>query len=403
LSKSGPELHIEAADFAYIRAAVNKANSREVGGLGIIAIEDGKATVRHMRLLKQTISSGEVEWDDDAHPEYLTWLYTPAEDGGAGFEGETYGLYSWHSHGNMSVFWSGTDEDFIRRVGFTVPYIFSSVFNTKGDIKNRLDVWSEIKCEMLAESKRQQITWGHDQVNLNIIPHPDALPIADEAMEKELEIALKIDEIEKEFNAKKVELEKELKDHIDPLRLALTEIHKKLQNDVKDEVDEHFKLFVKTYYYAQGHGRNTRSAGGSTSPKQLTTGATDNQSPHRPTSPGKSTNGAKPNEKQADKGKESATSTATKERAVTDGDDITFRDTLFYRGYDTTAKVTGTFTLQQILNDDDIVLCQEVPEQVRAQLNDSEVAKLDLRKTYEEYLSELIADNRGHEYRGGYA
>jgi hypothetical protein len=427
-----PELHIEVEDYLYIKGAVNKAGFREVGGLGIIVMEDGQPVVRHMRLLKQTISSGEVDWADDAHPEYLTWLYTSVEDGGAGFDGESYGLYSWHSHGSMNVFWSGTDEDFIRRVGLTVPYVFSSVFNNKNEVKHRLDVWSEIDCEMLGEKPRQQITWQHDMVSLSIIAHADAQPIAEEALEKELQVEAEIGKIEaaleeqakaaKELiDAKKKELEDELK----PLHLALKEIHKKVADDVQVRMKEDFDLFV-TFFQPTASGQAHRPGTSSTSgkgttngsdPKVAGTGAPGSQSVPAHTSPA-----AKPNGKQEGKGKgkkgkgkeSSATETKVSEGTVEGseflGQDPDFykkennwREKLFFRAYDSTAQSTSVFSLKQILEDEDIVIIQEIPDGVIGRLDPDERMTIDLRKRYQDYLSDVIARNRGHAYRGGYA
>src|ERR1044072_229361 len=107
----------------------------------------------------------------------------------------------------MGVFYSGTDEDFIRRVGATVPYIFSTVFNTKGEFKNRLDVWSTFECEMLTDQGRKQVTWDHDNVRLSIIPHPEAISFMVELETIEDGAEKEIETLKKEVEARIKEIE----------------------------------------------------------------------------------------------------------------------------------------------------------------------------------------------------
>lgn len=47
----------------------------------------------------------------------------------------------WHSHANMDVFWSGTDEACIKSIGGS-EYLLSTVFNKKGKQKSRIDVFN---------------------------------------------------------------------------------------------------------------------------------------------------------------------------------------------------------------------------------------------------------------------
>lgn len=46
-----------------------------------------------------------------------------------------------HSHGDLSTFWSSTDEDMIRKMGVSADWFISCVVNRKGEAKGRIDVF----------------------------------------------------------------------------------------------------------------------------------------------------------------------------------------------------------------------------------------------------------------------
>jgi hypothetical protein len=119
---------------AYVRQVVAECTG-EVGGLGYCTREeDGTFLIYKFVVLSQEASSSGVDFDDDAQHEELQR---------AAEAGEIDCLrVSWHSHGGMGTFYSSTDEDAIRRYQASgVPYLVSLVYNRKGEVKPRLDVF----------------------------------------------------------------------------------------------------------------------------------------------------------------------------------------------------------------------------------------------------------------------
>lgn len=372
-----PQLWIAAEDYAYIRAAVKKASPKEVGGLGVVVIEDGRAIIRHQRLLEQTISASEVDWGDlgEAHAEYLTWLYTPVEDGGAGFDGERYGIYSWHSHGTMGVFWSATDENFIEGVGSSVPWVFSSVFNVRNESKHRLDVFAksnDLGCELLDNEKPTQISWKsdgachlfieYDEETNNLVDELEKLEEAKDAsiekMKEVLEQAIKDEE--ENFKAK-----------TKAMRERLAESGK-TTNEVADALMKHdYDKYVKNSYVVYHPKAHTNQPMGQRWNRNGTNGTNTQQAAGDSDSKGK------------DQGVGSET-----EKELNDAD-LRIALNRFYRGYDTKKKVHSAFKLTEVALCEDIVLHSEVHTQVLQALPGEVALAIAVRPTYQEWVSEV--------------
>lgn len=374
----GPMLTIPAETYTYIKACVKKAGKSEVGGLGIIVVdEDGYPFVAHHRLLKQKVSSGEVEWDESAHSDYLEWLYKPEEDGGAGFDGNEYGLYSWHSHGHMSTFYSNTDEDFIRRVGFTAPYIFSSVFNTNSAANHRLDAFIKVEVPLI-ENERTQITWKDCQ--LYVQEGEDVRPLL-----------IKIGDIEERFDAAVKALKEEKDAEVSGLRKELTELQKGNVKQVEDEVDADFDKYVelpKSYSnptWPKGHQRqlsatNGAGSGGASDPKAGSSQGTGSQSPSSP----------KGHDEQAWGDKESETKDSDDTGDILDSYALAagiIMGQTMVNCYDITAKRWGQFSISDISADDDLVPGKAIPEAILDCLPDDIHLMLALRPTYSEWVT----------------
>ncbi len=373
MADKGPVLSIDANDYTYIKACVKKAGNSEVGGLGIIVLDDnGYPCVAHHRLLKQEVSSASVDWDETAHSDYLEWLYTPEEEGGAGFTGNSYGLYSWHSHGNMSTYYSGTDEDFIRRVGQTAPYIFSSVFNVTGSVAHRLDVFAtlEDKCPIL--NGKEQITWK--DCNLFVVESEETSPVV-----------VKITDIEESFKEAIEKMKAERDAALKGLREELTTLQKGVVKEISAQVDEDFKTYVKMSRPTSGW--NKHQPGGGAGNKSTTKNGNSSSSPKALT-PGSH----KQESGSGDKGKD-----ATSASDATEGDGGVIRTAIFahlkgiiVRAYDTTACKWGEFSLADILADDDLVPATDIPQSIIEALPDEYALPLVLRPTHEEWLDETV-------------
>ena len=108
----------------------------EVSMLGLVEDGDGGPVITHVFLMKQTCTAASTDMDQADVAKLLFDL------GAVGVEGQ---LRAWvHSHAEMAVFWSSTDDKCIEGLGGD-PYIVSLVVNHKGDVKARIDVFQPIR------------------------------------------------------------------------------------------------------------------------------------------------------------------------------------------------------------------------------------------------------------------
>ena len=80
----------------------------EISGFGNVQVIDGIPTVTDIILLKQENDPTETEIDADAIAKAIYDHHV------SGMEGEL--KFWWHSHVNMGVFWSGTDNATIKQL-----------------------------------------------------------------------------------------------------------------------------------------------------------------------------------------------------------------------------------------------------------------------------------------------
>jgi hypothetical protein len=108
----------------------------EVSMLGLVEDGDGGPVITDVFLMRQTCTAASTDMDQADIARLLFDL------GAAGIEGQ---LRAWiHSHAEMAVFWSSTDDKCIEGLGGD-PYIVSLVVNHKGDVKARIDVFKPIR------------------------------------------------------------------------------------------------------------------------------------------------------------------------------------------------------------------------------------------------------------------
>lgn len=109
------------------------AASGEVSGLGIIEQTKNKnLIVDKVYLLEQESSSGDTELKPEAISKLMQSMIKAGDDSGKL-------KFWWHSHGDMSVFWSSTDDECAETL--SREFAFSLVVNKKRHRKCRLDLY----------------------------------------------------------------------------------------------------------------------------------------------------------------------------------------------------------------------------------------------------------------------
>jgi hypothetical protein len=111
------------------------ATHQEISGLGRVLLHKGNMFIVNLYLLEQECTASDTELKPEAVAEFLTQLITNNE------KPEEVKLW-WHSHANMGVFWSGTDEGTAAKFGN--GWMLSLVVNKKGESKCRLDIYDPI-------------------------------------------------------------------------------------------------------------------------------------------------------------------------------------------------------------------------------------------------------------------
>jgi hypothetical protein len=116
-------VYIPASLYAQVMSYVLSCNI-EVSGMGQVQPHADGVMVTKVHLLKQECSGSETTLDEDE----LAELYYECEDGKYKDYGEL--VWWWHSHVNMGVFWSGTDQSAIAQLSED-GRIYATVFNKK--------------------------------------------------------------------------------------------------------------------------------------------------------------------------------------------------------------------------------------------------------------------------------
>lgn len=107
----------------------------EVSGLGRVVSHHGALVITDIYLLRQECSATTTE----LHPEDVSnFLVSLIQQGVDPSELKLW----WHSHADMSVFWSGTDEKTASQFGN--GWMLSVVGNKRGDYLCRYDQWEPV-------------------------------------------------------------------------------------------------------------------------------------------------------------------------------------------------------------------------------------------------------------------
>lgn len=107
----------------------------EIGGFGYCTSPDpGIVIVDTVLLAPQVVSGAGVDFTDEA----MAYMIEKAAEDGRLEDAR----FSWHSHVNMSTYWSPTDEEGVKDYEKSgMPWLVSVVANKRHEIKGRLDVF----------------------------------------------------------------------------------------------------------------------------------------------------------------------------------------------------------------------------------------------------------------------
>jgi len=115
----------------------------EVSGLGVGILDDVNKTITitDLGIWEQECTSGETEVT--SHDEMITLAEELISRGAKPEEINVW----WHSHANMSAFFSGTDENTIKQ-WVNNRFILAVVGNKKGEFKAKLEIKQPIRCQL---------------------------------------------------------------------------------------------------------------------------------------------------------------------------------------------------------------------------------------------------------------
>lgn len=128
-------LYIEPVCMKKIQYWADAADG-EVSGLGIIEQEGDRTIVREVFILEQECTGADTELNPEAIAKLMTDLMQEGKD-------PAKLKFWWHSHVNMGVFWSGTDDQCAETLSH--EFAFSTVVNKRGESKTRLDLYDRFR------------------------------------------------------------------------------------------------------------------------------------------------------------------------------------------------------------------------------------------------------------------
>jgi len=128
-------LYITPHAWDKLRAYTDNCND-EIGGMGKLRVENGDFYVEDVEIYDQVVTPGTVDLTAET---LAKWQVTKIK------AKESLAPYTffWHSHANMTVFFSATDKTTIN--GSTeFPFLVSLVINHKHELVARLDIFKPV-------------------------------------------------------------------------------------------------------------------------------------------------------------------------------------------------------------------------------------------------------------------
>lgn len=132
--KDSLKIKIPIHDMLRIQAYVD-ACDKEISGLGQVAVSAGIFVCNQPFILEQPVTGTSTDITEAA----ATFIYELAQKNQSP---RPYKLW-WHSHVDMTVFWSSTDEGTAR--GFNNEFMICMVLNKRGEFKTRLELFKPFR------------------------------------------------------------------------------------------------------------------------------------------------------------------------------------------------------------------------------------------------------------------
>lgn len=129
------ELKMEVEAYKRMREYVDQCPD-EIQGFGVVSVDKNLLLVHKIFIIPQEVSSVDTEIDESDMHRLLE--YAVEND----IDPQTIKFW-WHSHVNMSVFWSGTDTTMLNT--WQNGWMVSLVTNKRREYKSRLDVYSPFR------------------------------------------------------------------------------------------------------------------------------------------------------------------------------------------------------------------------------------------------------------------
>ena len=131
--------NIEITPEAYLKLKYYVLNADdEISGLGISKIIDEQILVTDIFLLEQESAGASTELDEKAISKLIAYLHKTKK-----IDVATLNVW-WHSHADMSVHWSPTDDANIEQF-VNSKYLISLVYNKELEYKARLDLYKPFR------------------------------------------------------------------------------------------------------------------------------------------------------------------------------------------------------------------------------------------------------------------
>lgn len=204
----------------------------EISGLGKTYVKDGDIYVTDLTIFKQEVTGVNTDLSQDNRALFQNELKKKGEDV------SKWNLW-WHSHVNMNVFWSGTDDKAVENDMGKIPYLLSIVSNKKKEIKTRVDftmngsselcpIWShekvdDVETEILPPIVSSEEFEKYNKIKDKIEKNKSKIDEAKKII-KDIELALEDDEEEMDDFIEKASRDDELE------KLCIEEIEKKVNN-----------------------------------------------------------------------------------------------------------------------------------------------------------------------------